>query len=79
MCPALLTSLARASIWLGQNPTLSFKGVPGYAFKASKTGEKSIDENLWILAINMIDRQKSYFIDNEPEASWLTIANKLLK
>ena len=27
----------------------------------------------------MVDRAKSCFIDNEPEAPWLTIANKLLE
>jgi len=29
--------------------------------------------------MDTLERAKSCFIDNEPEASWLTIANKLLE
>ncbi|RYN88171.1 hypothetical protein AA0119_g12103 [Alternaria tenuissima] len=59
--------------------TLPFEDVPDYAFRTSKTSDKFADQNLWRIAANTLDRAKSCFIDNEPEAPWLSIANKFLE
>ncbi|KAI9771587.1 MAG: hypothetical protein M1840_001802 [Geoglossum simile] len=59
--------------------TMPFEYIPDYAFNASTPNDHFTDQNLWRTVTNTLQRAKSCFIDNDPEAPWLAIANKLLE
>ncbi|KAI9775011.1 MAG: hypothetical protein M1839_001611 [Geoglossum umbratile] len=59
--------------------TLPYEYIPDYAFNVSTPNDHFTDQNLWKTVTNILKKAKSCFINNEPEAPWLAIANKLLE
>ncbi|KAI9767242.1 MAG: hypothetical protein M1840_005842 [Geoglossum simile] len=59
--------------------TLPFEDIPDYAFNTFTPSDHFTDQNLWKTVTSILKRAKSCFINNDPEAPWLAIANKFLE